>query len=552
MALTASQVIAKKRRGVATPAAAPVAAGTEFTVGPSTGIAGLDSIAINGTIQTAAAAASATAGSVVKLTAGQTYSVTNITPRSGVDLDLNGSELKLADGANTSAVKTLDYDLLTGGDTTGGPRDFKIRNGYIDGNKANQTDATKPLLATYGRRMVVDDLVIRNAKGAGWRSEWATSSPFLAPNGFESFVGKVYFHNCDGEAIDWNGPHDTFIQSLFIVKCGVANSAIPAKFTDETGRSNGTNVEQVHVYGGNGYNFGLVAFTAGMKFNNIIVEGAQTAQVKVGTQVKIDSLHAYTGGIQTANAVGVQFGDSTHTGINGVTIKSAVVENCGGGAFDFTRMGDNNSVDADVTYFSGTDPSNALLGWVVAGGLGSNNGARNNVKIRVSGGASGGNPTFLPTTQTITQFVGPIKSFRALSTDTRDLFRVLAEDGSTDLFRVDNRGRLRQAGPSPAIAVGAQLGTAGNGAAVTIAGSDMAGKITITTASTGAVAGQLAAITFAGTFATDARVMLMPKDAASAALQVFTTSAATAFSVRTGLAPAASTTYTFDYIVIGV
>lgn len=523
---------------------------TETVVAASTGNAGLDTIAINGAIQTASAAASSTSGTTVKLTAGQTYLTTGIVPRTGVTFDLNGSEIKLADGANASAVKTFDYDTLTGSDSTASPRDFKIVNGYIDGNKANQTDATKPVLATYGRRMVVNDVVIRNGKGAGWRSEWATSSPFQTPNGFESFIDKVYIHSCDGDGIDWNGPHDTFIGSLFIVKCGASSGSIPAKFADETGRSNGTNVQQLHLYGGNGYNFGLVALTAGMKFNNIISEGAQVAQCKLGTQVKVDSLHAYTGGIATASAVGVQFGDATHTGVNGVTVKSAVIENCGGGAFDFTFLGDNNSIDADVTYFSGTTPSNALLGWVVAGGNGSNNGARNNIKLRVSGGASGGNPTFLPTAHALTTFVGAIKAFRTGSGDTRDLLALLDESNNKRAY-FDNRGRLfLRAEGTTTFAAGANAGT---GATVTASSTsnDQKGDITVTIGtSPGTGDAALVAVTFANALSATPTIVLTAANAAARGLTGLGHNAATGNWTLYAKDPVAAAVYKFSYAVL--
>jgi hypothetical protein len=523
---------------------------TETVVGPSTGNAALDTIAINGAIEDANAASSSTAGTVVKLTAGQTYLVTGIIHRTGVTLDLNDSELKLADSTNASVVKTLDYDTLTGGDTTGGPHDFKIIHGYIDGNKANQTATDKPVLATYGRRIVIEDVVIRNGKGTGWRSEWATSSPFLGPNGFESFVDKVYIHSCDGDGIDFNGPHDTFIGSLFIVKCAVSASAVPARFADETGRSNGTNVEQVHVYGGNGYNFGLVALTAGMKFNNFIVEGAQVAQAKIGTQVKVDSFHAYTGGINTAGAVGIQFGDSTHTGVNGVTVKSGVIENCGGGAIDCTYLGDNNSIDLDVTYYTGTTPGNALLGYVVSGGLGGGNSAKNNIKLRVSGGASGGTPTYNPTAHALTQQVGPLKLFRTGSGDTRNLFELRTEANAA-LAYVDYRGRLflRAAGTT-SFAAGAGAG-AGASVSASSTSNDQRGTITVTTgASPGTGDAALVAITLSSALGATPDILLTPANAAARAANVPGQNAATGNWTLYVKDPPASTLLKYSYLVL--
>jgi hypothetical protein len=122
---------------------------TQTEVGPSTGNAGLDTIAINGAIEDANAAASSTAGTVVKLTAGQTYLVTGIIQRTGVTLDLNDSELKLADSTNASVVKTLDYDTLTGGDTT---RLHRRQQGQPDRDRQTGPGDLRPTDRHRGRR----------------------------------------------------------------------------------------------------------------------------------------------------------------------------------------------------------------------------------------------------------------------------------------------------------------------------------------------------------------------------------------------------------------
>jgi hypothetical protein len=274
-----------------------------------------------------------------------------------------------------------------------------------------------------------------------------------------------------------------------MAECAVSASAVPARFADETGRSNGTNVEQVHVYGGNGYNFGLVALTAGMKFNNFIVEGAQVAQAKIGTQVKVDSFHAYTGGINTAAAVGIQFGDSTHTGVNGVTIKSGVIENCGGGA----------------------------------------------------GGASGG---------TLTQQVGPLKIFRTGSGDTRNLFDLRTE-ANTALAYFDYRGRLflRAAGTTT-FAAGANAG-AGASVSASSTSNDQRGTITVTTGtSPGTGDAALVAVTFSSALGATPDILLTPANAAARAANVPGQNAATGNWTLYVKDPPASTLLKYSYLVL--
>lgn len=108
------------------------------------------------------------------------------------------------------------------------------------------------------------------------------------------------------------------------------------------------------------------------------------------------------------------------------------------------------------------------------------------------------------------------------------------------------------AGQAPTAAGGAGLGSAGNGAAVSLANAgDFAGTLTITTASTGTGAGLLATITLATARGAAVKALLTPKNAASAALGAFVNTTTSAVEVRTAATPAASTTYVFDYVIVG-
>ncbi|MET0416056.1 MAG: hypothetical protein ABW022_08550 [Actinoplanes sp.] len=483
------------------------------------------------------AAATGGHGRVV-LAAGWEYEVSGVTIDTGVYLDLNWGGLILADATDAYLVSTENYDTLAAGDTTGGPRDWGIINGYLDGNKANQS-GTKPLLAIYGRRYTLNNLLIRNGKGHGLATKWSTTSPFQTPNGFESFITDTYIHSCDGDGLRFEGPHDTYIQNLFVVKCSVTGSAVPIHFPDATGRANGSNMDKFHVYGGNGYNYGLVINTAGTKFTNFVVEGGQVAQALIqASQVQFDAAHLYPGGIATATVKGIQIGDSTHTAINGLWIQ-AKIEGCGGGGFDFTYMGDHNWIRSHVYYYSGTTPTLAAGGFV---GTPTN---ANTIQLYVA------DNTFVPTIHSLNQIVGPSKIVRTLASDTRDLV-ALHDQSGTLMYTIDYKGRPRsKAGGTPSVANGAQIGTGGS-PSTSISGTDHAGTITIVTGSTGAAAGQLAAVTFSVAFgATPRAVVITPKDVAAAALQPFVTSAASAFSVRCAGTPGSGVTYAFDYIVIG-
>lgn len=108
------------------------------------------------------------------------------------------------------------------------------------------------------------------------------------------------------------------------------------------------------------------------------------------------------------------------------------------------------------------------------------------------------------------------------------------------------------AGQAPTVAVGAGLGSAGNGAAVSVANAtDFAGTLTITTASTGTGAGVLATITLATARGAAVKALFFPKTAASAALAAYANTTTGVADLRTAATPAASTTYVFDYVIVG-
>lgn len=512
-----------------------------LSLAPEPGTASANTSAIQALIDQATSAG----GGTVRLRAGKSYTVTGLIMKSNVTLDLQGATLLLAPSTTASVIETLDYTTLKSGDTTGGPMDFSVINGFLDGNRVNQsgTPSTFPaVLAIYGRRYTLDNLIVRNGQGTGIDSQWSTISPFQTPNGFESWVTRVYVHSCRHDGINFRGPHDTFFQNLFVVKCGEATDSVPLRFPDSSGRTNGCNVDKFHIYGGNGYSFCLLANTAGMRFSNFVCEGAQIAQVLVqASQVMLDGFHLYTGGIAMATAKGIQMGDATHTGVNGSTIRGRV-ENCGGGAIDVTYMGWNNDVDLHHFYLSSTTPTKTDLGYV--GTLV----ARNQFRLRTTDSGTGSGGTYQPTSGQVSLELGPRRIVRSNANDTVDLWQ-LRDEANVVISRVDWRGRRRvvTSGPVPTIAAGANAGT---GASATISGDDTAGTITITVGSSPA-AGTLATVTFSGVFGNSPHVTLTPGDAVSATLNLYTARSTSSFSVRCVGTPTQSNVYTISYLVVG-
>lgn len=102
--------------------------------------------------------------------------------------------------------------------------------------------------------------------------------------------------------------------------------------------------------------------------------------------------------------------------------------------------------------------------------------------------------------------------------------------------------------------VPAAIGTAVNGASVTVTGNDRRGKITITTASSGigAFPATVANFTFAQAYGATPRVLLTPWDGPSAAVLAYGQAfSATQFLLGFNGAPASSTTYTYTYCIEG-
>jgi hypothetical protein len=98
---------------------------------------------------------------------------------------------------------------------------------------------------------------------------------------------------------------------------------------------------------------------------------------------------------------------------------------------------------------------------------------------------------------------------------------------------------------------GRSNGTAvGSGGTASVSGSDTAGTINISTGGS-PPAGCFITVNFAKKFGFTPHVVISPSNSSAAALQYYTTNrSSSGFSVCTANAPAAGTTYSFDYIVI--
>lgn len=123
--------------------------------------------------------------------------------------------LYLSNGANCDVMRSRNFLTLTGTDSQLGERMVCVRNLMIDGNKANNTSGYG--LRKYGYHWIVQNVVIKNCKQDGVWSEWGTYGG--NPSGGSSMEDQwnnVKIHNCDGNGVDWRGPHDSIWHNVVI------------------------------------------------------------------------------------------------------------------------------------------------------------------------------------------------------------------------------------------------------------------------------------------------------------------------------------------------
>lgn len=454
-----------------------------------------------------------------------------------------GTVIKLADASNVALWKTRNFDTLIGTDnaTAGGvPHDFAVRELVFDGNYTNQSlRADGPMF--YGYAFDIDGVVFRRFNGQGSFTQHSTQSVSTGEeNSMPMTLDRVMWHSNQLEGWEFRGPHDAQTgDRCFMFQNNMSNAGSKSQLyvPDSTGRANGAQFGRIHLWGGM-CDYGALIQSAGVRLHSPIIEGGIVAQLWVDQdQVEVYDAHLYTGGVNTATAKGVIFG---HSGANadGCTVHGKV-ENCGGGAADFTNLGDHNDVDLNHFYYSGTTPTLANLGWV-----GPEPGPRNRVRVRVNGN------DFIPTAQNVTKHVGPTKTAKASSSDTRNLAEWNDETGA-NLSILDKWGRRVARGGAPVAAAGSGQGS--GAVAGTVTGHDESFIVALTTGSaTGlAAAGQLQGLTFAHTYGTNPVVHIEGLDAPSAALLPYATVATTGCSIRTANVPAATTTYNFQVTVSG-
>jgi polygalacturonase len=145
--------------------------------------------------------------------------------------------LKVLNGANITALKTQNFDSLTGTNSTSGPQRFGVSHLTIDGNKANNLTSGHGV-QIYGKDFTFFDFDIKNCRQKGWYSEW-----YLGGDTMECRVWGFKIFDCGDIGMDVAGPHDSVSSNGQVIRpsgtYGIRTGGSYVIYTD------------IHAWGGN-------------------------------------------------------------------------------------------------------------------------------------------------------------------------------------------------------------------------------------------------------------------------------------------------------------
>ncbi len=289
----------------------------------------------------------------------------NDTLLSNVPIDLGGGTIKLKNGANTDLFSaqtgSINLSAAFGSGITGTLSNFSIKNGTLDGNKANQTSGTSYPLRFYGYKFLLRDLEIINGYSGPALIDWNGN----LSESMEAVIDHVAFHDSNGIGLQMGGPHDSRLVNVTSFNNGSHNFHICPNAT-------GILATNSHGYL-NPNTAGIVDWLVeanGCQFVNCVAEGSYVCNLAI-----IATGCSWVGGniYGPSNAVGIQLGQrSGQTPFPGQINQSAGVttaiqasgcfiltmfSECRGGAISFQNEA-SNTILASVYQTVGT----ALVG----------------------------------------------------------------------------------------------------------------------------------------------------------------------------------------------
>ena len=266
--------------------------------------------------------------------------------------------LKLANGANDSAIQSVNFASLTGTNTwlvgSGMKHGFGIERMSINGNKANQTagDCVK----LYGKRYTIDDVIIYDCYGVGFYSEGAAIPGQTDQTDLpEASITNLRVRKSGSHGIQWRGPHDARIYSAFVnenVGKGIYLQSDGATYESSSDwdfiHAYANTDNDVHIEGG-GSRFGQIIAESGYKECLIIDSwNNQIGKLQAYNCDRTSGTYAViiNGDLNTIDNVNLRAGGSTRAGLS-ITGKKNTIN---GGLIDGEGTAIGNGLDVSSNW----------------------------------------------------------------------------------------------------------------------------------------------------------------------------------------------------------
>lgn len=233
--------------------------------------------------------------------------------------------LKAKNSLNAAVIRSNNYASLTGQNkyliADGVPYNFGMCDLRIDGNKANQSSGNG--VEFYGKRIYLQDVLIKDCKGIGWVSEgWFNVNTALDPEQPESHYINVGVQNCDSHGIQYRGPTDAYWHSIF----PYLNAGWGVRFeTDNSTYSGTSDCVVMHCYANTAGGV-YVSTNLSMRFGELITESNFGQGLVIdGNSSQIDSLVAYTN-CRTTGTYQIELNGAANQVSNGLVADGGVAK----------------------------------------------------------------------------------------------------------------------------------------------------------------------------------------------------------------------------------
>jgi hypothetical protein len=238
--------------------------------------------------------------------------------------DLGWSTLRLKNGSNTDLLVVNDFSSLTGSGLPAvtadediltnplgiGEGNFMVCNGFLQGNKANQS-STSNGIRIYGYNFFLANLFVTDFKTDGIYTEWGSLGSLTAPtNNMEGTLQNCKSSSNGGKGFNINGPHDSRLNNCY----AYGNTSNQFYTGGGTAGAAGTWFTHCHGYKNSTTDVATVEFDAiSCVWQN---SNAEASSGTVGVRILRNDCRIEGGGEvidpESGNTIGVQLGDATH------------------------------------------------------------------------------------------------------------------------------------------------------------------------------------------------------------------------------------------------